>query len=757
MKYELLAPAGDMQSVVQAVQNGADAVYLGGKSFGARAFAGNFSNQELGDAIAYAHTYGVKVYVTVNTLVYESETEAFLKHAETVLSAGADALIMQDVGMIAAVHRRFPDAVLHASTQMHNHSDAALRFAQSLGMKRAVLAREMNIDQIKSLQCPIEKEVFVHGALCICYSGQCLFSALTNGRSGNRGTCAQSCRMRYKLLDEAEKQYETHGEYLLSPKDIGLFDDVSALLEAGVGCFKIEGRMKSPEYVGLVTKIYAKLLRDCAAGRQAQPDQQDMSALLSLFNRGYSKAHLFGVKGEALLSKDRPNHRGTPLGDVLAVKNDRIKLRLSAALSQGDGIKFERSDDGFICNKIYKNGLLTALAQAGDIIELDAKAKTAAGDTVVKTSDAVLLKLLQAKDTRRVPVTGTLSAKAGDPLGLALRDGDGREAVSLGQPVELSRTAPTPHNDIFGSISKLGDTPYELKDLTIDADQNIFTAKSALNALRRDAAETLTKMRTAVPPVRISSEPLPNVQYDIDGSGPRLHVLVRRAAQFDAVKDIVTGDIYTDNETLYYENKAAYPQLRLRTDRLAPMPEPYHGERLLVADHGGLHLYPQDNDVILDHSVYALNSAALSVFVSYGAQRAALPPELDMTQTARMAAAYQEHNGQPAPVEALLYVRHELMAMRHCALSGALGKSSCGLCKQKRFSLEDLQGNKYPLVMDSGCRTHVFHSRVTEANAAEYLALGVRHFRIELFDEDEQMSRDIVKRCLAKLAQQAKP
>ncbi len=751
MKYELLSPAGDMQSVIQAVQNGADAIYLGGKSFGARAFASNFSSDEINRAIAYAHTYGVKVYITVNTLVYESETSGFLQHVETVLKAGADALIMQDIGMIAAVRARFPDAELHASTQMHNHSDAALAFAKSLGLKRAVLAREMSIEQIKSLQCDIEKEVFVHGALCICYSGQCLMSALTNGRSGNRGTCAQSCRMRYKLFDEHDMPYNTNGDYLLSPKDIGLFEDIAALIDAGVSSFKIEGRMKSPEYVGLVTKIYSRLLNDIREGREPKTCKQDADNLLSLFHRGYSKSHLFNVRGEALLSKDRPNHRGTPLGIVLSAGNGRIKLRLTSPLSQGDGIKFERNDDGFICNKIYRNGLLTASAEAGDIIELNAKAKTSAGDTVVKTGDISLLKALQVSKARCVPVKATLSARIGETLRLTLSDSSGNEALAQGQPVQMGRTAPTTQDDIYASISKLGDTPYLLEGMDIDADDNIFIAKSALNALRRDAADTLTALRTAVPDIRISNKTLPCAQYDKEGTGAKLHVLVRNAMQFDAVKDIVSGDIYTEDAALYLENKAAYPRLRLKTDRLAQVPESYRGERLLVTDHGGLYAFKRDNAIVLDHTVYAFNASSLAVFVSLGAKRVALSPELNIKQAAKMMAAYKAHNNQTAPVEALLYARHELMAMRHCVLSGALGKDACGLCKKKRFYFEDMKGHRYPLFADSHCQSHVMHSRVTEANPADYFALGVKHYRVELFDENAKQSRDIVKRFAEQL------
>ncbi len=752
MKTELLAPAGGMQSFVQAVQNGADAVYLGGKSFGARAFANNFSLSEVKAAIDYAHTYGVLVYVAVNTLVFEDETAQFLEHVKHVLQAGADALIMQDVGMIAAVRQRYPDVVIHASTQMHNHNDDALGFAVRLGIKRAVLAREMSLAQIKQLKSDIEKEVFIHGALCIAYSGQCLFSALTNGRSGNRGTCAQSCRMRYKLIDELGKDYQTDGEYLLSPKDIGLFESINELLEAGIGCFKLEGRMKSPEYVGLVTKIYAKLIEDYP--KQIKISEEDKADLLKLFNRGYSKAHLFNTKGEALMSKDRPNHRGTPLGEVVSVGRGRIALRLSAPLSQGDGIKFEQSDDGFICNKIYKNALLTASADKGETVELDAKASTAVGDTAVKTSDVKLMKTLKIKEMRQVPVSGRIYARIGEPLRFVLSDAEGYEAVALGEQAAPSRTRPTTTDDIKISISKLGDTPYRLQNMEIDADENIFIAKSVLNALRREAADKLTEMRTAVKPLRIDDEAVSVVCYKNTTKAPALHVLVRNMTQFNAVKDMATGEIYSQDEQIYFNNKAAYQNLRLKTDRLAEIPEAYEDERLLVTDHGGLNIYPHSNDVIVDHTVYALNSQALSAFVSFGAGRVALSPELSAEQTAQMMAAYKERNGQIAPVEAVLWARHELMAMRHCVLLGALGKSACGLCKKKNFSLQDIKGKRFPVIVDANCRSHIYHSQISEASAGDYLALGVRHFRVELFDEDAVQSKTLVERYLREINKQ---
>jgi len=751
MKTELLAPAGNMPSLIKAIQNGADSVYLGLKSFGARAFAGNFTFDELIKAIAYAHTYGVKVYVTMNTLVYQDETEEFLSNAEAALKAGADALIMQDAGMIAAVKRRFPDTEIHASTQMHNHNDAALEFVYRLGAKRAVLAREMDIAQIKSLKCPIEKEVFIHGALCICYSGQCLFSALTNGRSGNRGMCAQSCRMRYRLVDENGKEYFTNGEYLLSPKDIGLFEDIGALPDAGVGCFKIEGRMKSPEYVGLTTKIYAKLLRDYHDGKPLKPDPEDIRNLLCLFNRGYSKSHLFNVNGEALMSKDRPNHRGTMLGKVISIGQDRIRLRLSAPLNQGDGIKFEQSDDGFICNKIYLNGLLTASAKAGDIVELDAKAGTHIGDTVVKTTDSKLLKLLQNDGKRYVAISGTLTALSGKPLRLELIDDDGHKAIAEGCPVEPSRSAPISRCDLMRGIEKLGDTPYRLSSCTINADENIFIPKSALNALRREAVESLTHMRTFVPEIAAANIAPPKLRSNDDTDSVRLHILVRTPEQFDAVKDMAAGNIYTEDVRLYFQNKSACPRLMLKTDRLAEHPESFHGERLLVTDHGGLQMYARGNDIVLDHSVFALNAETLTVFLSHGVKRIALSPELDAGQTRKMIEAFDAQNHFAPPVEAVLWARHELMGMRHCMLLGALGKTACDLCGKTRFYLKDEKGNRFPILRSGSCKSRIFHSRVIKASAQDYLLMGVKHFRIELFDEDGKESRKIAERILRQI------
>lgn len=744
-KPELLSPAGNIQSVYQAAENGAGAVYLGGRSFGARAFAANFTYDEMKQAIDYAHIYGARVYVTVNTLIYENEIHDVLEHIKTVYSLGADALIMQDVGVITLVRSCFPDIEIHASTQMHNHNDESLYFVSELGAVRAVLAREMSIEQIKSLTCGIEKEAFIHGALCVCYSGQCLMSAMTKGRSGNRGECAQSCRMRYKLI-RGDEQLKQDGEYPLSTKDIALFEDIQKLLEAGVSCFKIEGRMKPSEYVGHVTKIYARLLESYRSGEPLSVSGDDMEKLARLFNRGFSKGHLFGKSGEELMGTLRPNHRGVPLGRVLSISKDRIRISLYGQLSQGDGIKFEKSDTGFICNRIYKNGSLVAGANKGDVIELDRKAGAEAGDTAVKTSDIKLLEELQNYEgQRRIVVSGHITARSGEPLRLEIKDMGGHSVTAAGDAVQRSRTSPTPETDIRESMSKLGGTPYVLGSLSIDCGGDIFIAKSSLNAIRREAIGKLTEARINIEPRRVVEHCHTPVRHKGKPGTPKLHALVRTSEQFEAVKVMPLGDIYTSDKQLYLDNKNEYRNLRLKTDRLAKKNEPYSNERLLVTDNGGVYSYRGNNDIALDYTLNVLNSYTAAYFAKNSARRIALSPELDIDQIEAMIKGYKNANGQAPELEAVVFARHELMATQHCVISR---KKNCGLCKKSNYCLEDAGGGRFPVVTDGSCNNYILNSRCAEMDVPKLLKIGIRHFRVELFEQNAAQSRKIVQKYL---------
>ncbi|MFA7467967.1 MAG: peptidase U32 family protein, partial [Desulfotomaculaceae bacterium] len=343
---ELLAPAGGRDALVAAVQNGADAVYLGGRQFNARRGADNFDIKELAEVIEYAHMRGVKVYVTVNILLADTELREAIRFLHAIYNAGADAAIVQDVGLIRLARLVVPELELHASTQMTAHNLPGVEFLRDAGLKRVVLAREMNLDSVRHIRerAGVQLETFVHGALCICYSGQCLMSSMIGGRSGNRGRCAQPCRLEYRLVDKDGKPVADAGqwgEYLLSPKDLNLSDYIPRLMAAGIDSFKIEGRMRRPEYVATVIRIYRELIDRALDGGDFAVTGEETVDLAQIFNRGFSTGYFFGNPGQNLMSYKRPNNRGVLLGRVKHYNQrvGRVEIELEAPLATGDGIE----------------------------------------------------------------------------------------------------------------------------------------------------------------------------------------------------------------------------------------------------------------------------------------------------------------------------------------------------------------------------------------------------------------------------------
>ncbi|KAB3547613.1 MAG: U32 family peptidase, partial [ANME-2 cluster archaeon] len=341
-KPELLAPAGDTESLIAAVENGCDAVYLGATTLSARASAANFAPDELADAIDYAHLRGVKAYVAVNTLIKDSETNDAADLLRRLDESGADAVIVQDVGLLSMARSLAPDLPIHASTQMTVHNSEGAGFLQDMGVTRVVLAREMTLDEIKQVRqnTDLEIEIFVHGALCISYSGQCLMSSMIGGRSGNRGVCAQPCRKRYRLRTlPGGREVKTDGEYLLSPRDLNTSRILPELIEAGIDSFKIEGRLKRPEYVACVTRIYRGLIDRYAKDPSGYFVTGDESrSLAQVFNRGFTAGYLTGNPRGKLMSRMRPYNRGIPIGTVIGCEQNRLRIRLSGTLRTGDGI-----------------------------------------------------------------------------------------------------------------------------------------------------------------------------------------------------------------------------------------------------------------------------------------------------------------------------------------------------------------------------------------------------------------------------------
>ena len=461
-KVELLAPAGNFACLKAAIANGADAVYLGGKNFSARAFANNFDNEELCEAIKYAHLRGVRIFVTLNTLLNEKEFENALKMADFYYRSHVDALLIQDLGLYYVLKDIYPDFELHCSTQMHVHNLEGVRNARKLGFKRVVLARESDLELIR--ECcnqGIEVEVFVHGAICVSYSGQCLMSSYSKSRSANKGMCAQCCRLMYDLYED-DRKVKTDTKYLLSPKDMCLIDDIPDLIDAGVSSFKIEGRMKSSAYVGYVTSLYRKAVDEYLEGRRFKISQNQLDKLKVLFNRNFTADLLHG-KNE-LFGQKRPNHLGIEIGEVLYNRNDHTYIKLSRDLNQFDGIRI--NEFGCNVNMLYKDGLLVSGALKGETVSILTKEKLTG--KVYKTQDYLLENEINNTAEKKVRLDVSLSIYPDRNVEVSLRSLNDQYTYRSEIIAQKALKAPLNEETISKQFSKLNDTEYYLGSLKLD-------------------------------------------------------------------------------------------------------------------------------------------------------------------------------------------------------------------------------------------------------------------------------------------------
>lgn len=479
---ELLAPAGNKASFLAALNGGADAIYLAGQQFGARSYATNFTNDELEEVLSIGKIYGVKVYVAMNTLVKDQEVESFLNQVEFLYHHGVDAIIMQDFGMIALCRQKYPNLVIHASTQFNSSNIETIRLLANMGVKRVVLPRELTKEEIAMIDVPIELEVFVHGALCVSYSGCCLFSQRLGGRSGNRGECAGSCRQFYQLYQGSTKIKEG---YLLSMKDLKVGTDITKL-PASVTSLKIEGRMKSPGYVSFMTTYYRQILDGKQVGRKEEEDLQ------SLFYRGFTKGHIFSETD--LINPDSPNHIGLPIGQVIHITDDKITLTLNRPLQQGDGIRFVESKKGMMVNFLYDQyDRLIHSGNKGQIVKLDNKIKLQTEDTVHKTINANLEKI-EDVISKKVTINIKIVAKKQQPLVISFQD-EHHIVTYQGTVVENAKSSPIEQERLISQVSRLGNSPFQAGDIEVEMDEDIFVRIGELNIARRTLCERLIGKR----------------------------------------------------------------------------------------------------------------------------------------------------------------------------------------------------------------------------------------------------------------------
>ena len=736
-KIELLSPAGDMECLISAVNNGADAVYLGGKKFGARHFAANFDNDEMIKAIKYCHLYGVKIYVTVNTMVYEEEIEEALDYIEFLYDNNVDALIMQDIGLISLVRKKFPNMEIHASTQFHNHNDNGLALLKSLGVKRAVMARELSLNEIKNFKTDIDKEVFIHGALCVSYSGCCLFSAMHGGRSGNRGECVGSCRLPYTLY-ENNKEIKTNDKYLLSTKSLCTIKNIDKLIESGVKSLKIEGRMKSKEYVGYITRLYRNKIDEYYNNKNYTVSNEEITKVKKLYNRELTEGYIFDKKQDELMNIKSSNHLGVIIGKILYFDNKFIKIKLEDDLYQEDGIRFD-NDKGMIVNRLYnEKGLLVNKVLKGNIALVDNKIGLKKTGIVRKTIDVCLTKEINNYDVKKISISLSCNIKINKKIEVIVED-EINKITKDGSVIEKSINCPTTKERIIEQLKKTGDTPFIVKDININMDDNIFVSIKELNELRRELLNDLKEKRENYSKYEKIKNNIGLDEIDNKDSNIKLSILVRNEEQLKVALKNKVDYIYVTDSILYKKYKQ--DNVYLRTPRVNNNID-FNNENLLVTEIGGAYKYSKNNKVRTDYYLNVSNNSTISFLNSLNVESITLSPELNNNTISNL------FNNN---TELLVYGRVELMITKYCPINMVLNNNKpCNLCYKNNYYLKDTNDNYYPLLTENHL-VHILDSKNVDLlnNIDLYLSYGIRNFRIELYDENEKEIERIIKmvRC----------
>ena len=637
-KVELLAPAGNMDSLKAAVMAGCDAVYLGGVLFGARAFAGNFTNEEIVDAINYVHLYGVKVYVTINTIIYDSEVERFLDYVRFLHKNNVDAVIIQDIGMFDLLRKKFPNLELHASTQMNIHNYDGALLAKKLGFKRVVMARETPIDVIKKIkeEIDIEIEVFIHGALCVSYSGECLLSALVGKRSGNRGTCAQICRKKYDFYDDDKNKLNTNN-YLLSTKDLCTLKYIDKLIEIGIDSLKIEGRMKRSPYVYLVTKTYRKVIDNYYNTGKLKIDENDIIELKKMFNRNFTKGFMLNEDNNNFTYDKRPNNIGIEVGEVIKkVKND-LKIKLTYDVSVHDGLRIldDKEDKGLVINKMFINNKSVLEAKKGDVITLKYDKYVEKNSKVLLTSSKKQLDSICEKiknQERFIYIDLNFTAKENENLKLTITDGLNTVTEVLDKTPMRAINKETSHDVIKKQLSKLGNTVYKARSITLNLDDNLFINIKDINEIRRRAISKLNEKRL----------------YKIDFVEKDYTIGV---PDFPSIKQTAVL-VNKENESLKDKYDLIYTEDEKTKDEdsIIVLPRitnehPFIKNTVMIGDFGGLLKYDNFQTNV---SFNVVNSYSVAFLHSLGAKLVTLSYELSLSQIKNMIEIYKKrYNKNP--------------------------------------------------------------------------------------------------------------
>ncbi|HUQ48726.1 MAG TPA: DUF3656 domain-containing protein [Gemmatimonadaceae bacterium] len=780
---ELLAPAGSLDAVRAAVANGADAVYLGAERFNARDEGAQLTLEEVSVACRLAHSRGARIYLTLNTLVKPAELEDALNFLGEAIDAGIDAAIVQDIGIVRLIQTVYPGFEIHGSTQMTVHDSAGAAVMKNLGVERVVLARENTLEDIREIKRAVPDlglESFIHGALCISYSGQCYMSGMISERSANRGSCAQSCRKDYELRDITSGDTLDTG-FLISAKDLGAYDSLADIAEAGIGCVKVEGRKKKPEYVAVVTKNYREALDKVAAGESAELPSGQVQELVQIFSRGFTPGMYTGRAGRDYVTRSHPDNRGAELGSVLGTEGSEIIVQVSTPLVVGDGIAFEppvgsnEETVGFTIDRIRTisntNGLRQAIRTYRRVSE-NSKVVRSFDATLMGTARASFADVVLPTDRSRTRLDVRAFGASGNPLKLVFSAGTDSVTVQSDVALLLAQKRSLDEQQLREQLGRLGETRFTLGSIDISAlGSGLFIPVSELNRLRQRATEGLEQ----------------RLEWAEAGTSQERKDLVARAvstvkrverdeqAGFRLVAETFSIDDArmageagaTDISLDPYLRHPMPPVTRVRTLaadlaeqgvrlslRLPSIVRPTERRTLtkwldlglqLSTGHLGLvhELSQQGRDVVADYAVNCFNQHTAAEIFSVGAKRIVFSVELT---TEEMLAISEPWNG--SGFDAVVFGRPEGMTIEHCVLSAAFDRepTACrDLCVRDHTDVEiiDPTGYAFAVATDSACRNRLLHSRPIEAS--EFIPRlwrgGVRGYRMLFNTRHDDVAR----------------
>lgn len=721
-KVELLSPAGNYECMVAAVQAGCNAVYLSGKAFGARSFAGNFDNEELLKAVNYCHLHQVKVYVTVNTIVLESEFKELNNYLKFLSDINVDAVIVQDLGVLRFIKKNYSTLEVHASTQMNVFNKNGALILKQLGVSRVVLARETDIETVKEISnTGIETEIFIHGALCFSSSGNCLMSSVIGRRSGNRGKCAQPCRKLYSIYEDDYLIEENKS--ILSTKDLMTLDHLNVILESEVRSLKIEGRMKSPEYVYTVTKAYRDAIDEYYKHHKYVISNKTNDNILVTFNRSFTKGYLLGDDNFNIVNKEYVNHRGIVIGKVINARNDFIEIKLRNDISLHDGLRVLSNEEyGVYLTNILVNNNSVKKATKNQVIKLFIKNNSKIGDIVVKTSSSNLtseIKEILKKENVKFKINLDVSIFCGKKLSIRVFI-DNYSFIVYGDYLEYSEQVLS-IDRIKEQLSKLSSTVYEVDKINIKTDNISFVKVSELNELRRSFVNVLNEYL-------LSKKDKVNPKYLLNNN---LKKFIKKPLKIECVTS-------TNNQKEVCE--------KFNIEAVFALNREYGGRinsNNLIFTHNIGNI---TNKSIISPYFNIVNKEALNTLIDLGIKDCYLSPEIDFNTINDL-----DLNNLNINVGMIVYGRIDLMVSKHCVIGNIKGakNKNCNACKKHSYKIKDDYGNNYPLLLEkeNDCTMRILDNH--KLNLINYLdklkELGINKFLLVFTDENELEVMDILE------------